>query len=97
MRSCWSLRLNKFYLSVFLLSFSVGATAQFSLADKLLPPKFVELPPYLFPVNPGQPNFLAGTMGELRATHFHAGIDVRTNNMVGTLLYTDISIGLKAP
>jgi hypothetical protein len=38
---------------------------------------------YLFPVNPGQPNFLAGTMGELRSTHFHAGIDVRTNNMVG--------------
>ncbi|MFM8742618.1 MAG: M23 family metallopeptidase [Cytophagales bacterium] len=38
---------------------------------------------YLFPVNPGQPNFLAGTMGELRSTHFHAGIDVRTNSSVG--------------
>ncbi|MFM8914547.1 MAG: M23 family metallopeptidase, partial [Flammeovirgaceae bacterium] len=38
---------------------------------------------YLFPINPGQPNFLAGTMGELRTTHFHAGIDVRTSNMVG--------------
>ncbi len=38
---------------------------------------------YLFPVNPGRPNFLAGTMGELRSTHFHAGIDVRTGNMVG--------------
>ena len=38
---------------------------------------------YLFPVNPGQPNFLAGTMGELRSTHFHAGIDIRTNSSVG--------------
>jgi Peptidase family M23 len=83
MRSCWSLRLSEFSLSVSLLFFSVSADAQFSLAEKLLPSKFVELPPYLFPVNPGQPNFLAGTMGELRSTHFHAGIDVRTNNMVG--------------
>ncbi len=83
MRSCWNLRSSKFSLSVFLVFFSAGAMAQFSLADELLPPKYVALSPYLFPVNPGQPNFLAGTMGELRSTHFHAGIDVRTNNMVG--------------
>ncbi len=38
---------------------------------------------YLFPINPGHPNFLAGTMGELRNTHFHGGIDVRTNNLTG--------------
>ncbi len=38
---------------------------------------------YLFPVNPGKQGFLAGTMGELRSTHFHAGIDIRTNNMAG--------------
>ena len=38
---------------------------------------------YLFPIGPGIPNTLSGTMGELRATHFHAGIDIRTNNMVG--------------
>jgi Peptidase family M23 len=83
MRSCWSLRSSKLSLSVSLLIFSVSATAQFSLADKLLPTKSVELSPYLFPVNPGQPNFLAGTMGELRSTHFHTGIDVRTNNLSG--------------
>ncbi len=39
--------------------------------------------PYHFPVNPGKQNWLAGTMGELRNTHFHAGIDIRTNNMTG--------------
>ena len=38
---------------------------------------------YLYPVNPGKPGSLAGTMGELRSTHFHSGIDIRTNNMVG--------------
>ena len=38
---------------------------------------------YLFPVNPGITNTLAGTMGELRRTHFHSGIDIRTNNSIG--------------
>lgn len=38
---------------------------------------------YVFPINPGQPNYLAGTMGELRNTHFHGGIDIRTNNRIG--------------
>ncbi|MCU0419429.1 MAG: M23 family metallopeptidase [Cyclobacteriaceae bacterium] len=38
---------------------------------------------YRFPFNPGQPNQLAGTMGELRSNHFHAGIDIRTQNRVG--------------
>jgi len=38
---------------------------------------------YQFPVNPGHQGLLAGTMGELRSTHFHAGIDIRTNNMIG--------------
>jgi len=38
---------------------------------------------YLFPVNPGISNALAGTMGELRNTHFHSGIDIRTDNRIG--------------
>ncbi len=38
---------------------------------------------YVFPINPGQPNYLAGTMGELRSTHFHGGIDIRTGNRIG--------------
>jgi hypothetical protein len=38
---------------------------------------------YIYPVYPGQPGSLAGNMGELRATHFHSGIDVRTNNQIG--------------
>lgn len=33
---------------------------------------------YLFPINPGKPNMLTGTMGELRNTHFHGGLDINT-------------------
>lgn len=38
---------------------------------------------YLFPITPGVPNTLAGTMGELRNNHFHSGLDIRTNNQTG--------------
>lgn len=38
---------------------------------------------FLFPIRPGNPASLAGTMGELRPTHFHSGIDIRTNNQIG--------------
>ncbi|HMQ00033.1 MAG TPA: M23 family metallopeptidase [Cyclobacteriaceae bacterium] len=38
---------------------------------------------YVFPIKPGQQNFLTGTMGELRTTHFHAGIDIRTEGRIG--------------
>jgi hypothetical protein len=38
---------------------------------------------YLFPINPGQQNFLAGSMGELRSSHFHAGIDIKTGGQIG--------------
>ncbi len=37
----------------------------------------------LFPIRPGQRNTLAGTMGELRSTHFHTGIDIRTGGREG--------------
>ncbi|HET9053878.1 MAG TPA: M23 family metallopeptidase, partial [Cyclobacteriaceae bacterium] len=38
---------------------------------------------YIFPIRPGSPGSLAGTMGELRSTHLHSGIDIRTNNEIG--------------
>ncbi len=38
---------------------------------------------YLFPIEPGTPNRLAGTMGELRSNHFHSGIDIRTYSRIG--------------
>jgi hypothetical protein len=42
-----------------------------------------EIETYLFPINPGQKNYLAGTMGELRSSHFHAGIDIKTGGQEG--------------
>ncbi len=38
---------------------------------------------YMCPIRPGQANYLAGTMGELRATHFHTGIDIKTSGITG--------------
>ncbi len=79
MRSYWSSKLSKTLLLA-LLPFC--ALAQYAETDnggvKVAPPDG-----YLFPINPGKPNFLAGTMGELRNTHFHGGIDIRTNNRIG--------------
>ncbi|MGI9544495.1 MAG: M23 family metallopeptidase, partial [Cyclobacteriaceae bacterium] len=38
---------------------------------------------YVFPVQPGQSNYLSGTMGELRSGHFHGGLDIKTGGKVG--------------
>ncbi len=37
----------------------------------------------LFPIKPGVSNTLAGSMGELRSSHFHTGIDIRTGGQEG--------------
>jgi len=79
MKSCWSLRLGRL---LFLLLVPYCSTAQFSEPDSYVV-KRAGTGSYLFPINPGRPNQLAGTMGELRNTHFHGGIDIRTNNQIG--------------
>lgn len=70
-------------LGVFILFISPAfAFAQFHGPDRDL----IGLPngeSYLFPIEPGTTNLLAGTMGELRSNHFHSGIDVRTNGRIG--------------
>lgn len=38
---------------------------------------------YLFPIKPGQQNYLAGNMGEIRTNHFHTGIDIKTEGRQG--------------
>lgn len=42
---------------------------------------------YLFPIRPGQLNYLSGSMGELRSNHFHAGIDIKTGGVEGSPVY----------
>lgn len=42
---------------------------------------------YLYPINPGQRSYLSGSMGELRGTHFHGGIDIKTGGAIGWSVY----------
>ena len=59
--------------------FLVSLTITFSTLSQV----FTDDNYYSFPINPGQQSFLAGTMGELRSSHFHAGIDVKTGGRTG--------------
>ncbi|MDX5436109.1 MAG: M23 family metallopeptidase, partial [Pontibacter sp.] len=38
---------------------------------------------FLFPIKPGERNYLSGTMGEIRSNHFHGGLDIKTEQRVG--------------
>ncbi|MFY0627347.1 MAG: M23 family metallopeptidase [Reichenbachiella sp.] len=38
---------------------------------------------FQFPIRPKQENYLSGTVGELRSTHFHTGIDIKTSGITG--------------
>ena len=42
---------------------------------------------FLFPIAPGQPGFLTGSMGELRPNHFHGGLDIKTGGGVNQPVY----------
>ncbi|CAG4991121.1 hypothetical protein DYBT9275_00685 [Dyadobacter sp. CECT 9275] len=42
---------------------------------------------YQFPIRPGLPNSLAGGLGDLRTNHFHAGVDIRTQQREGLPVY----------
>ena len=42
---------------------------------------------FLFPIAPGKPNFLSGSMGELRPNHFHGGLDIKTGGGVNQPVY----------
>lgn len=77
MKNCWNFRLSSFLL---LLALPGMLRAQSGDPETA---RASEPTGYLFPINPGQANYLAGTMGELRSSHFHGGIDIRTNNRIG--------------
>jgi len=85
MKNYWSLKLSNLVLLVGLFV-PIFSFAQFSPSKEIPAFTLANDEAYLFQVNPGKQNYLAGTMGELRNTHFHAGIDIRTNNMAGVPL-----------
>ena len=78
MKNYWSLKSSKIAILFFAICPFI-AFSQFSNPEL----KFPDEEKYLYPIRPGQPGSLAGTMGELRTTHFHSGIDIRTDNKIG--------------
>lgn len=42
---------------------------------------------FMFPIKPGVRNYLSGSMGEIRATHFHGGLDIKTDQREGLSVY----------
>jgi hypothetical protein len=81
MKSCWRLKLSEIVIFGLCLT-GPGTYAQFS-PDKTLPAPKEEKSDYLFPIRPGNAGMLTGTMGELRNTHFHAGLDIDTPGGIG--------------
>lgn len=73
MKKCWKLRLSRLLLLPFLF-ITASVYAQYSKIEKGY---------YQFPIQPERTNYLAGNMGELRASHFHAGLDIKTNGVEG--------------
>jgi hypothetical protein len=65
------LKLNRTFITLFLLIAAWQVSAQY-------PQDY-----FLFPINPGQRNYLSGNMGEIRPNHFHAGLDVKTGGVEG--------------
>jgi hypothetical protein len=66
-------------VTVVLFALAESSIAQFSLKpDSLRSKAPARKEAYLFPIHPGTTATLSGTMGELRNTHFHAGLDIDT-------------------
>ena len=42
---------------------------------------------YVFPIRPNQPNYLSSGHAELRGTHFHTALDIRTQRRTGLSVY----------
>lgn len=73
MRNFWISKLSSVVVLIACIGLVKGY-GQFS-PDKTLPAKANN---YLFPIKPGSTAIITGTMGELRNTHFHAGLDIDT-------------------
>ncbi len=73
MRNFWISKLSSVVVLITCIGLVKGY-GQFS-PDKTLPAKANN---YLFPIKPGSTAIITGTMGELRNTHFHAGLDIDT-------------------
>jgi murein DD-endopeptidase MepM/ murein hydrolase activator NlpD len=78
-KNYWISRLNKKQLVVAILAFFTTSSAFAQYA-----PKAGE---FLFPIKPGERNYLSGSMGEIRSNHFHGGLDIKTDQREGLPVY----------
>lgn len=77
MKNYWILKLNNTLLFIAVLLISNSAIAQYEDFNGY----------YQFPIRPGEVNYLSGSMGELRSTHFHGGLDIKTSGVTGLPVY----------
>lgn len=78
------MRFVKYILSVLLSSCLAASIAAQALGDY---PKDY----FMFPIKPGQRNYLSANMGELRPNHFHGGMDIKTDGQIGLPVYAAAS------
>ena len=78
MKTGSGLRLNS-YFNIFLIALLISILFPFQTQGQTVENEDY----YIFPIRPGVRNTLAGTMGELRSSHFHTGIDIRTGGVQG--------------
>jgi hypothetical protein len=82
------LKLNsKTGIGLFSLLFFLAFTGQAQFNQLEYTPDLVPAGYFQFPIMPGQQNYLAGSMGEIRPNHFHGGIDIKTNQVTGLPVY----------
>jgi len=66
----------------FLLLTSLSLYSSFAQVKSAYPQDY-----FMFPIKPGQRNYLSANMGELRPNHFHSGIDIKTDGQIGLAVY----------
>lgn len=74
------MKLSKVILIIFLATSATQLSAQTTYEG-------IEQDYYSFPILPDKINYLSGTMGELRSSHFHAGLDIKTAGRTGLEVY----------
>ena len=76
-KNYWISKLNRTYILLLFSLISTAGNAQYQDLQGY----------YQFPIRPGLQNYLSGSMGELRSTHFHGGIDIKTSGVSGLPVY----------
>ncbi|MCX2739854.1 M23 family metallopeptidase [Pontibacter anaerobius] len=75
------MKLNKKRLATAILTVFTGFGAMAQMPAEPAMPAPADY--FLFPIKPGERNYLSGTMGEIRSNHFHGGLDIKTDQRVG--------------